>query len=1477
MSSSTVFIVLYTHQKTKKSKTWHDGRLKVHQDNTAHLYDDHNGHIDTLYIKPAQVYLGADLESAKYLITVDDNGNGELSKPLAPSAAAGVIKAQCVQHKPAKTFTRTRMGFTVPRQVNTKLENGLKESPVEQSKFSPSITNNSSRQQHCRENRGVITPCNKQFTGSKNSNQQNKTSGILNSYSSEDVCDDRNGVESNSTAKSNICQPSLNQTNTGECQTNSIHAGMKRNRIQILELLGNKRKRFQVPVKQSNEVCSEMQTNPDTVPVIESNANSFNMNLTLNKSLTDELKDFFGDDVEEVFNAIGDNVSGPDSMQETTLQVSPHQNKQTETLHQIHFENKNTCSGNRNKDVVCRNKSTSLELLKSRNFQKPGLSDMKSCLETNNVIRTHDRNKSFQVFSEDQCLPYVNSVLPVPVNNLGSSLHNTQMSIGSKLRFSSKDEVDSAATPTRQTVIPILFEGIQVYKTILASAIKEHLNILMFSLSQQYHQALSKIDISNLTANCDRQTDATAPTCQHNIAAKIVCVKKDGANKGRFFYTCSQPRSSQCKFFLWADQYKPNKVDKDKINSFIPKMSSLMEMRNFMKSVGLSLHCGAKLIRKARGGFSQPNLPPWIKKYRRDMEDGVKKKLFLKLLHKDVSSAYAKDDIWVISGSLQFEPSSSFIAKSVYHGPSSNMELEIEPVTGYSPSNWPSDTSVHGLLLLNASSELAQLYNIDEHISLNSVPVLPYLMDSSYHPDNMKQASGSKAFKSPLCRTPLQHKIPCTSQEIVHLANEFIYNYHLNDDQAEALLQVASMFETTDNSCRQTPPITLIHGVFGAGKSFLLSVVVLFLVKLFAMKPDQVDSCKDSHWRLLISSTTNVAVDRILLGLLELGFEDFIRVGSLRKISKPILPYSVHASDKQNDDIKELQEMLKSDLTSSEKQLIKKSLERQRLGHNKALLAQVKVVAVTCAASVFPCIDKQKFPVVLLDECSQMTEPASLLPVAKFHCEEIVLVGDPKQLPPTIQKSESSTNYGLEQTLFDRLVAMGIEAIMLRTQYRCHPHISALSNHLFYENQLVDGVGTEQRQPLMDLPTLCFYNVHDGQEHCEANGSYYNLQEVTFVAALLQVILQHGVDAVEIGVITLYRAQAFKISEFLKTQTTMKPQDVQRIQISTVDAFQGGEKNVILLSCVRTDYVGFIDSYKRTNVALTRSKYHLFIIGHLRILSQNELWGQVIELCKERPNGIQSAKSFIKEWKDKNIDTSRPRSKKTVLEKKKADEALIEVVDLTELNDSCQKNVVDDQPTTIPIGNSEIPVDSQESLPYSPMDVPSTDDINSSRVTTPNKAFNMASSCPSQETSGLNQDSVKEHTSPFNSTIEEIQIIGSTSSSSSFKPIKETVLVDDLQRREPGTKAADVTTCQEREIQGTAVGEVFHNIDKENAIKSSVTHAKLAGISLSQEQNNLSDIDGYTSPSYSPLEEFEESFSSNNSFAGLEQIMTTMT
>eukprot|EP00070_Physeter_catodon_P016477 XP_023975126.1 protein ZGRF1 isoform X1 [Physeter catodon] len=665
----------------------------------------------------------------------------------------------------------------------------------------------------------------------------------------------------------------------------------------------------------------------------------------------------------------------------------------------------------------------------------------------------------------------------------------------SKLCFPSGQKIKSAYLPQRQIRIPAVFQSPAHYKQIFTSCLIEHLNILLFGLAQRLHRALSKVDISFYTSsNRDKlkNVENNVPSCHHRQPAKLVVVKKEGPNKGRLFYTCDGPRADRCKFFKWLEEVTPGYLTQEKS---LPSMvlNDIKSIGLYLRSQKIPLYEECQLL--VRKGFDfQRKQYGKLKKFTTvdpEFYNEPKSKLYLKLSRKESSSTYRKDDLWVVSKTLDFELD-TFIACSTFFGPSSINEVELLPLKGYFPSNWPTNTVVHALLVCNASTELTTLKNIQDNFNPATLPLTQYLLTI----------------------------------------------------------------------------------------------------------------------------------------LLSLGFEKFVRVGSVRKIAKPVLPYSLHAgSENENEQLKELHALMKEDLTPVERVCVRKSIEQHKLGTNKTLLKQVRVVGVTCAACPFPCMNDLKFPVAVLDECSQITEPASLLPIARFECEKLILVGDPKQLPPTIQGSDAAHENGLEQTLFDRLCLMGHKPVLLRTQYRCHPTISAIANDLFYEGNLMNGVSETERSPLLEwLPTLCFYNVK-GLEQIERDNSFHNVAEAAFTLKLIQSLIASGIAGSMIGVITLYKSQMYKLCHLLSAVDFDHP-DMKAVQVSTVDAFQGAEKEIIILSCVRTRQVGFIDSEKRMNVALTRGRRHLLIVGNLACLRKNRLWGRVIQHCEGREDGLQHASQY---------------------------------------------------------------------------------------------------------------------------------------------------------------------------------------------------------------------------------------------------------
>ncbi|XP_078478376.1 5'-3' DNA helicase ZGRF1 isoform X1 [Lampetra planeri] len=646
----------------------------------------------------------------------------------------------------------------------------------------------------------------------------------------------------------------------------------------------------------------------------------------------------------------------------------------------------------------------------------------------------------------------------------------------------------------------------------------------------------------------------------------------------------------------------------------------------------VSLYRNCRLFRRSVSeGFGGRTLVQRFRKKKfvtEEMNSGIKRKLFLLLNRKENHSSYSKDDLWVISTDAGFPPASVMVVCSVFYGPSASGELEVSPLREHTSSTWPQNATVHAIHVCNASWELSCLRNIRENVEVSTLPILP-LMLSLEGSQERSVKSRRTGFRPPLALAPPAHGswVDPAQTWPRELAERTIAERGLNGEQGDVLRRVAHMIQAG----AETAGVTIVQGVFGAGKSFMLSCIVMYLIGVLRRVKHEAGT-KRTPLRVLISAATNVAVDRVLLGLLDLGFEEFVRVGSIKKIAKPILPFSLHAgSGNDSDQLRELQSLLKEQLSPAERVFVKRSIETHKLGRNRNLLKEVSVVGATCASCPFPSMGGLCFPFVILDECSQITEPMSLLPIARFGCERLLLVGDPRQLPPTVQGSEPEHESGLEQTLFTRLKHMGHPLVQLRTQYRCHPHISLLAASLFYQGELRDGVGVAERPSAAPwLPTLTFLDV-PGQEKVDTCGSYYNKAEVDAAVKLVDALVESRVEPEDIAVITLYRAQAARVHECLASLSG----SLAAVRVCTADAFQGGEVRVCVLSIVRSprdssssfSSSSFVESEQRACVALTRARGNLVVLGCATSLGRGALWGRVLKHCQEH-GAVLSSREF---------------------------------------------------------------------------------------------------------------------------------------------------------------------------------------------------------------------------------------------------------
>jgi regulator of nonsense transcripts 1 len=283
------------------------------------------------------------------------------------------------------------------------------------------------------------------------------------------------------------------------------------------------------------------------------------------------------------------------------------------------------------------------------------------------------------------------------------------------------------------------------------------------------------------------------------------------------------------------------------------------------------------------------------------------------------------------------------------------------------------------------------------------------------------------------------------------------------------------------------------------------------------------------------------------------------------------------------------------------------------------ILDRAQVLCCTCIGSGHELLDGRRFSRVLIDEATQATEPATLVPLVR-GARQVVLVGDHRQLPPTVI-SQRAERGGLGRSLFERLVEMGIEPHLLRIQYRMHPSISLFPNQQFYEGRLEDGVEASQRPaprgmlwPDWDTP-MAFLPVQEGEVRSPDGNSKENPAEASWVSRILEQLLDGGeLEMSDIGIITPYAGQVRAIRDSIQER-------LESVEVRTVDGYQGREKEVIIFSCVRSNSegnVGFLADSRRLNVALTRAKRGLIVIGDPETLRHDTEWGAWMDHMRSR-------------------------------------------------------------------------------------------------------------------------------------------------------------------------------------------------------------------------------------------------------------------
>lgn len=266
-----------------------------------------------------------------------------------------------------------------------------------------------------------------------------------------------------------------------------------------------------------------------------------------------------------------------------------------------------------------------------------------------------------------------------------------------------------------------------------------------------------------------------------------------------------------------------------------------------------------------------------------------------------------------------------------------------------------------------------------------------------------------------------------------------------------------------------------------------------------------------------------------------------------------------------------------------------------------------------------------EFETVVIDEAAQSIELSALIPL-KYGCSKCILVGDPKQLPPTVLSKEAS-RFQYEQSLFVRMQANHPRDVhLLDVQYRMHPEISRFPSAAFYDGKLQDGpdmakLRTRQWHQSSLLGPYRFYDVQGMHSSAPRGHSLVNTAEIRVAMRLYERLTGDfrgfNFDG-KIGIITPYKGQLRE----MKQQFSAKYGNAifSTVEFNTTDAFQGRESEVIIFSCVRASNrgIGFLSDIRRMNVGLTRAKSSLWVLGNSKSLVQGEFWKGLITDARNR-------------------------------------------------------------------------------------------------------------------------------------------------------------------------------------------------------------------------------------------------------------------
>ncbi|KAK3222752.1 hypothetical protein Dsin_009777 [Dipteronia sinensis] len=298
--------------------------------------------------------------------------------------------------------------------------------------------------------------------------------------------------------------------------------------------------------------------------------------------------------------------------------------------------------------------------------------------------------------------------------------------------------------------------------------------------------------------------------------------------------------------------------------------------------------------------------------------------------------------------------------------------------------------------------------------------------------------------------------------------------------------------------------------------------------------------------------------------------------------------------------------------------------------NQKSLMEKASLIFCTASSAYkLHSVAMEPLSLLVIDEAAQLRESESTIPLQLPGIKHAILIGDERQIPAMVA-SNVSNDAGFGRSLFERLTTLGHSKHLFSIQYRMHPSISFFPNLQFYNNQILDGPNVKSKSyekhylPGPMFGTYSFINIIGGREELDDVGhSRKNMVEVAVVLKILLKLYKAWIGSnkkLSIGVVSPYAAQVLAIKNRLGEE--YKSNDGFDVKVKSVDGFQGGEEDIIIISTVRSNVggsIGFLSNPQRVNVALTRARHCLWILGSERTLTRSEsVWEAIIRDAKDR-------------------------------------------------------------------------------------------------------------------------------------------------------------------------------------------------------------------------------------------------------------------